>query len=261
MEKAHHAGSKTSVYTRAAFGEKTTKRSSNSLGSFSKLKEVERYPRTTRFHGKSSHEDDPVPGGWYDAGDYLKLNFPLAYSVAMISWGMTEFQKGYVDSGVYCSSKEALRHAVTYLMDCHVSTNEYIGQIGHPGIDHSYWGRAHEQKTSRPKFVWKKGMKAADLFAKVSAALSAASEVFEDDKSFSKSLIQHAKDLYDLAEKSPGKYSSRYKSATKIYSSSGWEDDMAWAAAWLYKVTNRKSYLKDSVKYWKKVLGTVGELG
>ena len=82
---------------------------------------------------KSSHEDDPVPGGWYDAGDYLKLNYPLAYSVAMIAWGMAEFKNGYIDSGVYCSSKEALRHAVTYLMDCHVSANAYIGQIGHPG--------------------------------------------------------------------------------------------------------------------------------
>lgn len=82
---------------------------------------------------KSSHEDDPVPGGWYDAGDYLKLNFPLAYSVAMISWGMNDFKKGYIDSGVYCDSKEALRHAVSYLMDCHVSDDAYIGQIGHPG--------------------------------------------------------------------------------------------------------------------------------
>lgn len=119
-------------------------------------------------------------------------------------------------------------------------------------IDHSYWGRAHEQKGSRPKFVWKKGMKAADLFSKVSAALSAASDVFEDDKTFSKTLIEHAEDLYALAKKSPGQYSSHYKSATQIYASSEWEDDMAWAAAWLYKVTRRESYLMDSVRYWRR---------
>lgn len=82
---------------------------------------------------KSSHEDDKVPGGWYDAGDYLKLNFPLSYTVTMLSWGMIEFEDGYRRSGEFHRSLDILRPAVEYLKDCHISKDKYIGQIGHPG--------------------------------------------------------------------------------------------------------------------------------
>jgi endoglucanase len=202
---------------------------------------------------KSSHMDDVVPGGWYDAGDYLKLNFPLAYSVSMLSWGLDVFESGYRKAGVLESSKESLKIAVTYLMDCHTKSNSYIGQIGHPDIDHDFWGRAQDQKGSRPYFVWTTGMHAADLFGKVSAALASASIVYRrDDTKFSESLLHHAVELYEMAKRSPGLYSTHYKSATSIYPSSGWEDDVAWAATWLYKATSKEFYLDESNKYWSK---------
>lgn len=208
------------------------------------------YPVSWR---KSSHLDDIVPGGWYDAGDYLKLNFPLAYSTAMLSWGMQVFKSGYKSSGIYESSKDSLRVAVQYLMNCHHRKGSYIGQIGHPDIDHDYWGRAHEQKGPRPYFVWSEGMKGADLMSKVSAALAASSILYgEDDVTFSRELLKHAKELYEMAKNSPGLYSSHFKSATTIYKSSEWIDDMAWAAAWLFKATSNRSYLKESVQYWTK---------
>lgn len=202
---------------------------------------------------KSSHLDDIVPGGWYDAGDYLKLNFPLAYSAAMLSWGIQEFADGYVTAGIYNSAKDSLKVAVKYLMDCHIRKGSYVGQIGHPDIDHDYWGRADEQTGPRPYFVWSEGMKGADLFSKVSAALAAASILYrEHDERFASDLLDHSMELYDMAKKSPGLYSSHFKSATKIYKSSDWIDDMAWAAAWLFKATSDRSYMKDSVNYWTR---------
>ena len=29
-----------------------------------------------------------LTGGWYDAGDHVKFNFPMAYSVTTLAWGM-----------------------------------------------------------------------------------------------------------------------------------------------------------------------------
>ena len=29
-----------------------------------------------------------LTGGWYDAGDFVKFNFPMAYSVTNLAWGM-----------------------------------------------------------------------------------------------------------------------------------------------------------------------------
>ena len=34
--------------------------------------------------------------GWFDAGDYVKFNFPQAFSVTYLAWGMIEFEKGYL---------------------------------------------------------------------------------------------------------------------------------------------------------------------
>jgi hypothetical protein len=82
---------------------------------------------------KSSHLDDKVVGGWYDAGDYLKLNVPLAYTVSVLAWGILEFEHGYKTSGELQHARESLRPAAQYLLDCHISKDRYIGQIGHPG--------------------------------------------------------------------------------------------------------------------------------
>ena len=31
---------------------------------------------------------DEVTGGWYDAGDHVKFNLPMAYSASMLAWGI-----------------------------------------------------------------------------------------------------------------------------------------------------------------------------
>ena len=31
---------------------------------------------------------DEVTGGWYDAGDHVKFNLPMAYSASMLAWGL-----------------------------------------------------------------------------------------------------------------------------------------------------------------------------
>ena len=32
---------------------------------------------------------DEIKGGWYDAGDHVKFNLPMAYSASVISWDST----------------------------------------------------------------------------------------------------------------------------------------------------------------------------
>ncbi len=82
---------------------------------------------------KSAHTKDIVPGGWYDAGDYLKLNFPLASVVTMLSWGLLEFKTGYQQAGETQHALDNLYAAADYLKRCHIAPRKYIGQIGHPG--------------------------------------------------------------------------------------------------------------------------------
>lgn len=52
-------------------------------------------PTTNRipWRGQSSLKDGcdvghDLTGGWFDAGDFVKFNFPMAYSVTTLAWGM-----------------------------------------------------------------------------------------------------------------------------------------------------------------------------
>lgn len=203
---------------------------------------------------QASHLNDTVVGGWYDAGDYLKLNFPLASTVTLLAWGMLEFESGYKIAGQELYSKTNLRVASDYLLNCRVGYKTYVGQIGHPDIDHSYWGRADQQRTVRPAYIYDKSKPASDLMGKVSAALSASSLVWkEDDPNYAKLLVNRAEELWELGNEKPGKYSDYYSEATaSIYKSSAYEDDMAYGAVWLYKATGNRYYLEKAVEFWTK---------
>jgi hypothetical protein len=40
-----------------------------------------------------------VTGGWYDAGDNVKFNLPMAWSAGVIAWSLVDFKE--VSSGYY----------------------------------------------------------------------------------------------------------------------------------------------------------------
>ena len=52
---------------------------------------------------------EDLSGGYYDAGDYVKFGFPLAFSLTMLAWGGLEFTAGYEDSGLMAELEEAVR--------------------------------------------------------------------------------------------------------------------------------------------------------
>lgn len=205
---------------------------------------------------RDSHLDDTVPGGWYDAGDTLKLNFPMSTSVSFISWAMISFPNAFTSVGATSEYRKQLRVATEYLLGCYdEDAKTYIGQIGDPNIDHGTWGRPEEYSTStRPAFVWGTNMTASDLLSSAAAAWASASIVFKKtDPVYSNLLKNKSKAIYEWAKSAPkGKYSAYYPSAVgSIYPSSDYIDDLAWAAAWLYKATGDETYLKDAEGFWK----------
>lgn len=68
---------------------------------------------------KIFNPDDCVPGGYYDAGDYLKLNFPMANAMAFIAWSMATFKNGFETAGQTAYAKDALKWGADYLVAAH----------------------------------------------------------------------------------------------------------------------------------------------
>ncbi|CAH1784665.1 unnamed protein product [Owenia fusiformis] len=188
-----------------------------------------------------------LTGGWYDAGDHVKFGFPMAWSATTLIWGMIEFESGYgteIDNAL-----DQVKWALDYFLKCNVmdsngQTIKFYGQIGNGQADHNYWGPAEAMTMARPIAYLSTSSPGSDLAAETAAALAAGYILFKDsDLTYANTLLENAKALYSFAETYKGKYSDSIGDASAFYNSwSGYNDELAWGAAWLYKATNDPAY-------------------
>jgi len=188
-------------------------------------------------------------GGWYDAGDHVKFNLPMAYSVAMLAWSVYQYPRAYQKAGELPRILDNIKWAADYLIKCHPSPDIYYYQVGDPGLDHGWWGPAEVMQMKRPSYQLTKSSSGSTVLAETAAALAATAVAFEGtDAGYANQCLSHAKSLYDFAETT--KSDAGYTAANGYYSSSsGFYDELSWAAAWLYLATNDKSYLAKAEQY------------
>lgn len=193
-----------------------------------------------------------LTGGWYDAGDHMKFGLPMASSTTLLSWGVIEYEDAYKKSGQYNYMLDNLRWVNDYFIKAHPSPNVFWGQVGKGGVDHAWWGPAEVMPMERPAYKIDESCPGSDLVGETAAAMAASSIVFKKvDSSYSATLLRHAKELYDFADKYRGNYSDCITDAKEFYKSqSGYEDELVWAAAWLHRATNDPQYLAKAEQYY-----------
>ncbi|MEC4883317.1 MAG: glycoside hydrolase family 9 protein, partial [Scytonema sp. PMC 1070.18] len=193
--------------------------------------------------------DVNLTGGYYDAGDHVKFGFPMASTMTMLGWGVVEYRDAYKNSGQLDEALDAIKWGTDYILKAHVTdekgTKEFWGQVGAGDLDHSYMGPPEKMTMERPAFKIDRENPGSDLAAEAAAALAAASIAFRPTNSaYADTLVKNAKQLYDFADTYQGTYSESIPDASKFYNSwSGYQDELVWGAAWLYKATGDKSYL------------------
>ena len=108
--------------------------------------------------------------------------------------------------------------------------HEFYGQVGEGGRDHSWWGPAEVMPMARPSFKITAEKPGSDLAGETAAALAAASIIFKPtDAKYAATCLEHARQLYEFAEKHQGKYSDAIGDAGGFYRSwSGFQDELAW---------------------------------
>ncbi len=187
-----------------------------------------------------------LTGGWYDAGDNVKFNLPMAYSAAMLGWSVYEDRESYEQSGQLEYILGDIRWVTDYLIKCHPEDEVFYYQVGDGNADHSWWGPCEVMTMNRPSYCVTKDNPGSAVVGEAAAALAVASIVFEDtDKEYADLCLKHAKSLYAFADST--RSDDGYTAANGFYNSwSGYYDELAWAGCWLYLATDDNAYLDNA---------------
>ncbi|KAI7995537.1 Endoglucanase 6 [Camellia lanceoleosa] len=154
-------------------------------------------------------------GGYYDAGDNVKFGLPMAFTITIMSWSIVEYGRQMAASGELSNAMEAVKWGTDYLIKAHPHPFVLYGEVGDGNTDHYCWQRPEDMTTSRQAYKIDPNNPGSDLTGETAAAMAAASVVFRHhDPSYANALLTHAQ-----------------------------QDELLWAAAWLYKATNNQYYL------------------
>lgn len=208
-----------------------------------------------------------VSGGFHDAGDHIKCAQNAGYTLATLNLGYYKFENAYEKAGEKAHIEAIIKEFSNYIMKCTYlnENNEAIAfcyQVG-DGNDHSHWEAPEGQTINRPAFFLYEGNFGTEQAMQCSAGLlSTAVNLRDTDKTYADKCIKYAKALYNFGMK--------YKGSTPNHdgyfyaSTNGYDDDIAWAEAWMYLATNDAKYLNQAknanindgwIHCWDKVWG------
>ncbi|ESR34937.1 Endoglucanase 4 [Citrus sinensis] len=196
-----------------------------------------------------------LTGGYYDAGDNVKFNFPMAFSTTMLAWSVLEFGKS-MESDLQ-HALDAIRWATDYFLKATSIPGIVYAQVGEPYGDHDCWERPEDMDTARTPYAVSKQFPGSEVSAEIAAALAASSIVFRStDSTYAVKLLNRAKTVFVFADRYRGSYNDYLgKWVCPFYCDfSGYEDELVWGAAWLYRATKAPNY-------WNYVVENIYNLG
>ncbi|KAK6119604.1 hypothetical protein DH2020_046627 [Rehmannia glutinosa] len=198
------------------------------------------------WRGDSALQDGKIEnvdlvGGYYDAGDNVKYGLPLAFTVTTLSWAAIFYEAELQAAGELKNVRAAIRWGTDYLLKASAKRNLLYVQVGDPEKDHECWVRPENMKTPRTVLKIDRNTPGTEIAAETAAALAAASVVFRHaDHAYSRRLLNRAKAVFQFAKT----YKGTYDGECPFYCSySGFNDELLWAATWLYTATKRSIYM------------------
>ena len=171
----------------------------------------------------------------------MKFGLPLASTLSTLAWGGISFTDGYQATEQMDALLDTVRWGTDYLLkaqgrDDAGATTYFIAQVGDGHADHALWSAPEEQIIQRPAMAVTPEKPGSDVAAASAAALASASILFRQsgDQSYADTLLDASESLYAFADCYRGKYSDSIEAVQSFYNSwSGYDDELAYGAAWL----------------------------
>lgn len=189
--------------------------------------------------GKFANVD--LVGGYYDAGDNVKYGLPMAFTVTTLSWAALFYNAELRAAGELENVHSAIRWGSDFFLKAASRRNRLYVQVGDPVQDHQCWVRPENMRTPRTVLQIDENTPGTEIAAETAAAMAASSIVFRSfDHAYARRLLNKAKLLFVFAKSHKGTFDGE----CPFYCSySGYNDELLWAATWLYMATKRSTYL------------------
>jgi len=200
-----------------------------------------------------------LSGGWYDAGDHVKVTLSIAYASYVMLKAYDAFPDAFLDrdsqryegapNGVPDVLDEA-RYATDYLVKAHLSENELVSMVGDDEFDHNYWGACQQQEGldvmegGGPRAVSTEAN--ADVAGITAASLALMARLYRQfDPALADSYQLHATQIYQIGKANPS------GTAVDLYAQTGdgWFDEMLAGSAEMYRLTSESTYLTDALDF------------
>ncbi|KAH0921968.1 hypothetical protein HID58_021986 [Brassica napus] len=174
------------------------------------------------WRGDSGLEDGSE-AGLYDAGDHMKFGFPMAFTATLLSWSILEYGHHMDSVNQLDPAKDSLKWITDFLIHAHPSANLLYIQIRRLIINVGIGRKQCLRRELSPRLIQRlQGL---------------------SDPKYSSTLLKHAKQLFGFADNHRGSYSVNIPKVQSYYNSTGYGDELLWAASWLYHATEDKTYL------------------
>ncbi|EIM88135.1 family 9 glycosyl hydrolase [Stereum hirsutum FP-91666 SS1] len=243
-------------------------------------------PSTNRVSWRNSSAVDDgedvgldLSGGYYDAGDYIKATFPLAFTAMSICWGANDFGQGYDLANQTAYLDDMIRWTMDWLMKAHPSNNTLYVQVADGNLDDAYWGGDLGIPTPRPSYQINDTAPGTDAAAGTAAAFSACSALYANralggtssnttntttspfsapaslqNSTYATLLLSHAEALHEFATNATAglqTYQTSVPEAGTAYASSSYGDELAISALMLAWASNSSDRYEEAVGYWQ----------
>ncbi len=203
--------------------------------------------------------NDFIKGGWYDAGDHVKFNMPMAYSASMLAWGLYQYPDGIEKCGEMTNYVNNLTFVLDYLAECDLG-DEIVYQVGNGQEDHTWWGpvelyeygmeeNGNNYFKGRPYYTAKTGEGYSAVLGEMAAALAAGACALDGRSAKTKDYISHAENIFKMADLAKSNDDYNNSDASGFYRSSHFYDELFYAANWLYKATGNQEYITKAESY------------
>jgi hypothetical protein len=206
-----------------------------------------------------------LTGGYHEAGgNYLKLNFPMAWSLANVGLGLVEHKSGFNRSKQIPYALDTLKHGYDYVMNSRLDANRIVLSMGDRRLDFPYGGPPEfysKLVSSRPIWIMDANAsgKSSETCGEVAACLAIGSMIYKDiDNTYSEKLTFEAVQYYNFGKRFESSYMSfsnlnnGYNDMASLYRSASFLDEMAWGAAMLYRATGNETFLDDARSYYMR---------